>query len=78
MIGQATRLATGAICSFLLVEALGDIQPVANRFLVALCKNEIIFLAQADLHRLALGNVCGSLVLFRIGATRKELAWQAR
>ena len=44
----------------------------------ALCKNEVIFLAQLHLHRIAMRNIYRSLLLILVGATQKELARQVR
>jgi putative transposase len=44
----------------------------------ALCKNEVIFLAQLHLHQIAMRNIYRSLLLILVGATQKELARQVR
>ena len=43
-----------------------------------MCKNEVICLAQQDLHEIAMRNIYRSLLLILVGATQKELARQVR
>ena len=43
-----------------------------------MCKNEVILFVRAGLQRFAVRNIYRSLRLCLIGATQKELAWQAQ